>query len=58
MIDHKTIIELKNKNEAAFEYVYHKTKRGVYAMIFSIVKSHFNCRRHYARCLHENDDIH
>jgi RNA polymerase sigma-70 factor, ECF subfamily len=40
MIDHKTIIELKNKNEAAFEYVYHKTKRGVYAMIFSIVKSH------------------
>lgn len=40
MIDQKTIIALKNKNESAFEHVYHETKRGIYAMIFSIVKSH------------------
>jgi RNA polymerase sigma-70 factor, ECF subfamily len=40
MIDQKVIKILKDKNEAAFEYVYNQTKRGVYTMIFSIVKSH------------------
>lgn len=40
MIDHKIIDKLKRKNEQAFEYVYQQTKRGVYSMIFSIVKDH------------------
>lgn len=40
MIDQKTITALRDKNEEAFEYVYHQTKRGVYAIIFSVVKSH------------------
>ena len=40
MIDQKVIKALKDKNEAAFEYVYNQTKRGVYTMIFSVVKSH------------------
>jgi RNA polymerase sigma-70 factor, ECF subfamily len=40
MIDQKIIDKLKRKNEQAFEYVYQNTKRGVYSMIFSIVKDH------------------
>jgi RNA polymerase sigma-70 factor (ECF subfamily) len=40
MINQSVIDALKMKNEKAFEYVYHQTKRGVYTMIFSIVKSH------------------
>lgn len=40
MVDQKTIRQLKAKNEKAFEYVYHETKRGVYSIIFSIVKDH------------------
>ncbi len=40
MVDQKVIKALKQKNEAAFEYVYDQTKRGVYAIIFSVVKSH------------------
>lgn len=40
MVDQKIVKALKQKNEAAFEYVYDQTKRGVYAIIFSVVKSH------------------
>jgi RNA polymerase sigma-70 factor, ECF subfamily len=40
MIDQHVIDALIMKNETAFEYVYQQTKRGVYTMIFSIVKSH------------------
>jgi RNA polymerase sigma-70 factor, ECF subfamily len=40
MINHKVIKALKQKDEAAFEYVYQQTKKGVYAIIFSVVKSH------------------
>lgn len=38
VLDKKTIEQLKNSNEAVFEQIYHETKRGVYAIIFSIVK--------------------
>jgi RNA polymerase sigma-70 factor, ECF subfamily len=40
MINHKLIKALKKKDETAFEYVYQQTKKGVYAIIFSVVKSH------------------
>ena len=40
MIDQKMIERLKKKDEQAFEYVYHETKRGIYAIIFSILKNH------------------
>lgn len=40
MIDQSVIDALRMKSEKAFEYVYQHTKRGVYTMIFSIVKSH------------------
>ncbi|MFU8792940.1 MAG: RNA polymerase sigma factor [Acholeplasmataceae bacterium] len=40
MIDHKTIKALTKKSESAFEDVYHQTKRGVYSVIFSVVKNH------------------
>lgn len=40
MVDQRIIERLKNKDEQAFEYVYQETKRGVYSMIFSVVKNH------------------
>ena len=40
MIDHKTIKLLTKKSESAFEAVYHQTKRGVYSIIYSVVKDH------------------
>ncbi|MCF7932878.1 MAG: RNA polymerase sigma factor [Acholeplasmataceae bacterium] len=40
MVDRKTIEALKQKSELAFESVYDQTKRGVYAMIYSIVRNH------------------
>lgn len=40
MIDQDVIKALRDKRESAFEYVYQQTKRGVYSMIFSIVRSH------------------
>lgn len=40
MIDYKLIEALKQKNEQAFEDIYHQTKRGVYSIIFSVTKNH------------------
>lgn len=40
MLDPKVIDALRSKDERAFEYVYDQTKRGVYAMIYSVVRSH------------------
>jgi RNA polymerase sigma-70 factor, ECF subfamily len=40
MIDQRVIDRLRKKDEQAFEYVYQETKRGVYSMIFSVIKSH------------------
>lgn len=40
MIDQKTIERLRLKSEEAFEAVYQETKRGVYSIIFSILKNH------------------
>lgn len=40
MIEQKMIDRLKKKDEAAFEYVYEKTKRGVYSVIYAVVKNH------------------
>jgi RNA polymerase sigma-70 factor, ECF subfamily len=40
MVDKKTIEALKRKSESAFELAYEQTKRGVYAMIYSIVQNH------------------
>ena len=40
MIDNKTLESLKKHHEQAFERVYDATKRGVYAVIFSVVRSH------------------
>lgn len=40
MIDQRIIEKLKNKDETAFEYVYQETKRGVYSMIYSVVRNH------------------
>ena len=40
MIEQKMINKLKKKDESAFEYIYHETKRGVYAIIYAIVKNH------------------
>ncbi|MBU1143880.1 MAG: RNA polymerase sigma factor [Firmicutes bacterium] len=40
MIDQRVIDRLKKKDEQAFEYVYQETKRGVYSMIFSVIKNH------------------
>jgi RNA polymerase sigma-70 factor, ECF subfamily len=40
MIDNKTIEALKKRSEDAFGNVYDATKRGVYAVVFSVVRSH------------------
>ncbi|TNF07231.1 MAG: RNA polymerase sigma factor [Bacillota bacterium] len=40
VIEQKMINNLIKRDETAFEYVYHQTKRGVYAIMFAIVKSH------------------
>lgn len=41
MIINQTYIEkLKNKDEEAFEYIYMKTKRAVYSVVFAIAKNH------------------
>lgn len=40
ILDQRKIELLKQNHEKTFEEIYHETKRGVYAMIFSITKSH------------------
>jgi RNA polymerase sigma-70 factor (ECF subfamily) len=40
VIEQKVINNLIKRDEDAFEYIYHQTKRGVYAIMFAIVKSH------------------
>lgn len=40
IINQSYINKIKNKDEEAFEYIYDKTKRGVYSVIFAISKNH------------------
>lgn len=40
VLDKNTIEQLKQHNEAVFESIYHETKKGVYAIIFAIVKDY------------------
>lgn len=40
IIDQTYINKLIKRDEKAFEYVYHMTKKGVYSVAFAIVKSH------------------
>lgn len=40
IIDQAYIEKIKNKDEEAFEYVYLKTKRAVYSVVFAISKNH------------------
>ncbi len=40
IIDHTYIEKIKNKDEAAFEYIYMNTKRAVYSVVFAIAKNH------------------
>jgi len=40
ILDKHQIEQLKQRNEALFENIYEETNRGVYSMIFSIVKDH------------------
>lgn len=39
-LNQRQIELLKQNHEETFELIYHETKRGVYAMIFSITKNH------------------
>ena len=40
IIKQKVIEQLKNRDEKAFEYVYTQTKKGVYIIIFNVIKDH------------------
>jgi len=40
IIKQKIIEQLKNRDEKAFEYVYTETKKGVYIIIFNVIKDH------------------
>jgi len=40
VIEQRYIDKLIKKDEKAFEHVYHLTKKGVYSLAYSIVKSH------------------
>ncbi len=40
IIQQSYIDRIKNKDEIAFEYVYEKTKRAVYSVIFAVTKNH------------------
>jgi len=40
IIKQKIVEKLKNRDESAFEHVYAQTKKGVYIVIFNIVKDH------------------
>ena len=40
IIKQRIVEKLKNRNEAAFEYVYAQTKKGVYIVIYNVIKDH------------------
>jgi RNA polymerase sigma-70 factor (ECF subfamily) len=40
ILDQQSVDKLKQRNEAIFEAIYAQTKRGVYAIIFSIIQDH------------------
>lgn len=40
IIKQKIVEKLKNRDESAFEHVYAQTKKGVYIVIFNILKDH------------------
>lgn len=40
IIKQKVIEQLKYRDEKAFEYVYTQTKKGVYIIIFNVIKDH------------------
>lgn len=40
IIKQRIVEKLKNRDEAAFEYVYAQTKKGVYIVIYNVIKDH------------------
>jgi len=40
ILDEVTIQELKTSNNKTFEKIYQETVRGVYSMVFSIIRNH------------------